>query len=267
MSIKIQKIAIIGMGKVAKNLAVAFQKVGLTVQIYVRNLSPEYILFANQSALSIQHLADIDSNADLYLICVSDAGIAQVGQQLLHLNLPKQCIIAHTAGGQNIEKLSKIIDNYGVFYPLQTFSEGRMVDFNQLAFCINASNPSTIDSLCELAHQISNPENVHIINEEQRAKLHVAAVFVNNFSNYLFALAQQFCQAESVDFNLLLPLMRETVDKIHANPQNISCLQTGAALRGDYTTIAKHSELLEKYPNWLQVYQLLTEQILAFYQK
>jgi len=252
---------------VGKSLALAFQKAGLELQIFVRKLQLEHQLFSAKNQLSVQLLAEISPNADLYLVCVTDKNIAEVATFLAGQNLQKNAIIAHTAGGQSWNKLTVAGENLGVFYPLQTFSEGRTVDFQRLPLCINGSNVDTIQSLLRLGEKIAAVENVRVVSEEERAKLHVGAVFVNNFSNYLFATAQQFCQYEGVDFSLLLPLMCETVDKIQANPFNISQLQTGAAARGDLSTIAKHSELLRKYPQWANLYQFLTEQILAFYQK
>ena len=261
-----QKIAIIGAGKVGKSLALACQQAALSVQIYARNPPTENI-FYTQTGLIIYPLAEISLDAHLYLICVADQAISQIAAQLSALNLPKVAIIAHTAGGQNLQKLSNLFPNAGVFYPLLTFSEGRRVDFQQLPFCINGTNRLVINYLRDLAQLLGKSENVHIVSEEARARLHVGAVFVNNFSNFLFATAQNFCQAERVDFHLLLPLLRETVDKIQANPLNISELQTGAAIRGDHDTIDKHKALLTKYPSWANLYQFLTEQIVAFYQK
>jgi len=267
MGAKMEKIALIGAGKVGKTLALAFQRAGFNPSIFVRQLSAQYRIFSQENNLRVDVLDNMDKDADLYLICVSDKNIPEVAASLAAQHLQKNAIIAHTAGGQSLEKLTNLWENSGVFYPLQTFSEGRKVDFQQLPFCINGANQTVIDSLCDLAKSIGNGVNVRVISEEERAKLHVGAVFVNNFTNYLFAVAQQFCQQESIDFNLLLPLMQETVDKVKDNPLNISQLQTGAAARGDLNTIAKHSELLQKYPQWANLYQFLTEQILAFYQK
>ena len=106
-------------------------------------------------------------------------------------------------------------------------------------------------------------EAVYLIKDEERAILHVAAVFVNNFSNYLFYIGHQICEQEQLDFAILKPLIQETVHKIqHQLPYD---MQTGPSKRGDQLTIQKHLAYLEKYPTYREIYALLSEQIALAY--
>ena len=268
MSDFINQICILGAGKVAKSLAIQFKKANLAIEIYSRTVTVELENWASKNKIGLKTVfKTINLKADLYLICVSDSAIAIIAENLQKLNYNNQAIIAHTAGGQNTLMLSKFSQNYGIFYPLQSFSEGRELDFSQIPFCINGANQLIINKLVNLAGKIAKADNVKVIDDQQRSKLHLAAVFVNNFNNFLLSCAQQYCESEQVDFNLLLPLMLETSLKIKDNPLNISELQTGAARRGDYNTINKHLELLENHPSWLKIYQLLTAEIINFYQK
>ena len=122
---------------------------------------------------------------------------------------------------------------------------------------IDAGDPKTLSMLDTLAHSIS--ERVVEANDETRVKLHLAAVMVNNFTNHLYTLVERYCKEEDLDFYLLLPLIRETASRLENIPPSKS--QTGPATRGDYTTIDKHIELLNKYPQLKKLYQLFTESI------
>jgi len=146
--------------------------------------------------------------------------------------------------------------HYGVFYPLQSLRR-ESADSPDMPIMIDASDEKTLEVLDNLARTISG--NVVKADDEQRMKLHLAAVFVNNFVNHIYAMAQQYCDKEKIDFKLLLPIIKETAMRIETiNP---SKAQTGPAFRHDAATIQKHEELLKDYYSLKKFYTLFTESI------
>jgi predicted short-subunit dehydrogenase-like oxidoreductase (DUF2520 family) len=167
-------------------------------------------------------------------------------------------VFVHTSGTIPSTIFEKHTSNYGVFYPLQTFSISKEPDWTTIPICIDANTEAQRIEIENLARQLS--PNVHRITDAQRATLHVAAVFVNNFTNHLFHIGQTIVEKEGISFDLLKPLIQETVAKIQHNaPQ---AMQTGPAKRGDTITIQKHNAFLKKYPLYNNVYSLLTKSIL-----
>ena len=141
---------------------------------------------------------------------------------------------------------------------MQTFSISRKVDFEKVTICIDANSKSHQILLTAIAEQLS--EKVYQINDIQRAKLHVAAVFVNNFSNNLFTIGEQITEKENLPFDILKPLIQETVQKIQNHSP--SKMQTGPAIRNDQNTIDRHLKYLKKeFPELVEVYQTMTKSI------
>ena len=150
----------------------------------------------------------------------------------------------------------KLIRHFGVFYPLQSLKK-EVSHLPDIPIVIDANDESTLKELEVLAHSISN--QVVEAGDVERMKLHLAAVIVNNFVNHLYSLAESYCNNEGLDFTLLLPLIKETAERIHyISP---SQTQTGPALRNDRETIEKHLELLKKYPHLKKIYETFTESI------
>ena len=144
---------------------------------------------------------------------------------------------------------------------MQTFSKSREVEFTNIPVCIEGSDETTTNLLIDLAKKISN--NVVMLNSEQRQYLHLTAVTVNNFSNLMYNLAHDVLIEKEIDFSLLLPLIQETALKVHIiNPSEA---QTGPARRNDKSTINKHLELLNNYPDYKEVYRLLSNQLIRKY--
>ncbi|MHA7830014.1 MAG: Rossmann-like and DUF2520 domain-containing protein [Flagellimonas sp.] len=243
------KIVILGTGNLAKHLYNAFIKANAVdiVQVVGRN-QKELEQFSMHSTLSNDFTSIAD--ADVYLIAVKDDAITEVSQHLLK----KKGIVAHTSGALGLKVIKP--DNKGVFYPLQTFTKGKTVDFGSIPVCIEAKEKESLETLHKLADSIS--ENVYHIDSEQRKKLHLAAVFVNNFTNYLFSIGEELCLEEGLSFNLLKPLISETADKIQAmSPKEA---QTGPARRNDTKSMESHLELLSKKEH-IALYKLLSQAI------
>ncbi|CAM3975235.1 DUF2520 domain-containing protein [Flavobacterium antarcticum] len=245
------KITIIGYGNVAQHLIHAFQQQSDVVieQVYSRNYED-----GNRIDSSLNFTSNWDDlvPTDLFIIAVSDDAIAEVS---LHFPLKNQLVV-HTSGSVSLEQISNH-NRRGVFYPLQTFTKGKNVDFSQIPICIETEFSADLEILKKLAQVIS--EKTHIINSQQRRALHVAAVYVNNFVNHLYQIGNEICIENQIPFSILQSLIKETASKIETlSPVEA---QTGPAKRNDQQTIESHLDFLE--PNKMQrnIYKLLTESI------
>ncbi|MEM9848823.1 MAG: Rossmann-like and DUF2520 domain-containing protein, partial [Bacteroidota bacterium] len=201
-------------------------------------------------------LQDLSTNSDLYLLAVSDTAISEVAETLSTI-LPLTSPIVHTSGATPSSVFAHHFSNYGIFYPLQSFSKEKVVDFKQIPIGVHASNQQLLDQLRTLAQRLS--PKVYDIDDQQRAYLHVAAVFANNFTNYMLHIAHQLSEVHEVPFDLLRPLILETANKVQAHPP--AQMQTGPAIRADETTMQKHLALLKDNTNWQQLYEALSEAI------
>ena len=207
-------------------------------------------------AAAIVRLADLHPRSGLYLLAVPDDAIAGVARRLGAV-LPASALVAHTSGATPTALLAAHFERAAVFYPLQSFAAGRAVSWESLPLCVHAQDADDLEQLEMLAAKITTP--VHRIDDAQRAALHVAAVFVNNFTNYLYGVGEELTQTQNVPFELLLPLVREGVDRLGTAPAR--ALQTGPAVRGDTETQQRHLALLEKHPDYQQLYRLLSKLI------
>lgn len=248
------KVSIIGSGNVAQHLIQAFQnKIVLDSQI-------ELVQVFARNKKSLTHL--LDSNiitsdyvqlqaADVYIIAVSDDAIAEVSSQLPFENR----LVVHTSGTVPLTTLESK-NRRGVFYPLQTFSKDKAVNFKTIPICLEAENEKDLETLNQIANAISDA--VYEINSEQRKALHVAAVFVNNFVNHLYQMGNEICDNNNVPFEILKPLIQETANKIVSlSPKEA---QTGPAKRNDRTTIEAHQQFLTD-ENQSTIYTILTQSI------
>ncbi|MEM9885910.1 MAG: DUF2520 domain-containing protein, partial [Bacteroidota bacterium] len=193
---------------------------------------------------------------DLYILAISDDALEEVCQALSKI-LPQDSFLAHTSGATPSSIFANYFNNYGVFYPLQSFSKAQAVDFAHIPICVDASQTHLLKLLYQLAQKIST--KVYKINDEQRAYLHVAAVFANNFSNYLFHVAYELSQEHQIPFDLLRPLILESAQKVQYFPP--AQMQTGPAIREDEITMQRHLELLKSHPNWRKLYEDLSAAI------
>ncbi|MDX1942300.1 MAG: F420-dependent NADP oxidoreductase [Saprospiraceae bacterium] len=247
-------IILIGAGNVGYHLGKRLFEKGLHIkQVFSRTKEKAQNLASEIKAEAITDLSKMDPNADLYILAVHDDAIIKTASQL-PLN---QKLITHTSGSTPSTVLQPYTQRYGIFYPLQTFSISKEVDFEQIPICIHANNKEDVIFLENIAKRISS--KVYRINDEQRAILHVAAVFVNNFTNHLFQIGYNILEKENLPFDLLRPLIRETAEKIQEHSP--AGMQTGPAVRGDKATIKRHLLYLEKFPEYRSLYDSLTKSI------
>lgn len=242
-------VGIIGSGNVAHHVTNAFLNAENVIvrQVYARN------------SKTIEHLKNVTSitnnlanlkEADVYIIAVSDNAIAEVSSKIN----AKNALVVHTSGSIAMDSLGNHAKK-GVFYPLQSFSKDKKVNFDEIPFCLEASNNENLTLLEELALSIG--KKTYHINSLQRQQLHVSAVFVNNFVNHLYKIGYDICKTYDVPFEVLHPLIKETAVKIEQlSPENA---QTGPAKRNDTQTITNHLALLNEQQQ--KLYKILTESI------
>ncbi|NOR28182.1 MAG: DUF2520 domain-containing protein [Lutibacter sp.] len=247
------KVIILGGGNVAYHLTNKLLKntsVEL-IQVYNRTIETiEYLKTKTSITTNISELKD----ADIYIIAVSDNAIPNLSSKLKFTNK----LVVHTSGSVAITELQSN-SNKGVFYLLQSFSKERKIDFSTIPICIEAEDKKDLELLENLANSIS--KNCYQINSVQREKLHVAAVFVNNFVNHLYYIGGEICNKNNIPLQILQPLIQETATKItELSPFEA---QTGPAKRNDTKTIKKHKAMLTA--NQQEIYTLLTKSIYKTY--
>lgn len=247
-------IVLIGSGNVATHLGKAFYKAGnKIIQVYSRNIDNAKELSNIVDAFAISNLNEIRIDADLYVICVTDDAIISILPFLKNV----KGLVVHTSGSINIEIFNNQIENFGVIYPLQTFSKHSNPDFNTIPFCIEANNEDNLIKIRDIASSIA--KNISDINSEQRMYIHLAAVFVNNFTNSIYALASEMLDNKAISFELLKPLILETAFKVqHINPIDA---QTGPAKRNDFKIMEKHLHLLKNNEMYDNLYKEFTKLI------
>ena len=247
-------VVIFGYGNVGQQLVRAFRDAGSVelVQVYNRKLVDDPRLI--EDGLYTNDLSKI-ADADVYLITIPDDAIAGFSEELPF----KGKLVVHTSGSVPMKALSEQ-NRRGVFYPLQTFTKGRPVDFSEIPICIEAEKDKDLKKLESLGKAIS--DKVQVIDSKQREQLHLAAVVVNNFVNHLFFMAEELLADKGLEFDLLKPLIRESVDKLEV--LSVSDAQTGPARRNDLKTIKNHLNLLQ-HKEHRKLYKLLTKAIQRTY--
>lgn len=250
----IERVVLIGAGNVGWHLGHALLEAGVVItQVFSRQVEKSAMLAKAIDAEFISNLKEVSPEADLFLLAVQDDAIESVAMQLVD-HIGKHALICHTSGATPSNILTKFTKRSGVFYPLQTLSKEKVVNFREIPICITANAKADEEDLFALANRLSSA--VFIIDDAQRATLHLAAVFANNFSNHLFTIAQQLLANQNLSLDLLRPLIKETAAKIQVHDPG--SMQTGPAVRGDMQTIERHLKALKDYPEFQKIYQLLS---------
>lgn len=248
---------IIGSGNVATVLGKKFIQSGHEiVEVCGRNHAAVQELAAGLNVPYTTDFSCINPNADLFVMAVADDAIASVAEQL---PLDKKLVV-HTAGSVSMEVLKNCSRNYGILYPLQSLRK-EIHDLPDIPFLVDGNTPDDLAVISEFASTLS--PIVRQAGDEQRLKIHLAAVVVSNFTNHLYTLADEYCRAEKLDFQILHPLIYAIAERIrHFEPASV---QTGPAVRHDEKTIRKHLELLKDHPQLRAFYELFTSSIEKMY--
>ena len=245
---------ILGAGNVATHLAPALLKAGIDIlQVYSRTESSASVLAAKVGAAFCTDPNEIIESAHYYFYALKDSAIAE----LLNYTGKFKGIHIHTAGSVGVEIFDGKAQNYGIIYPLQTFSKERKTDFSQVPLFIEGKNEDTSTLLKTIADKLST--KTYFANSEQRARLHLAAVFACNFSNLLYDIASEIVNEEQGGFEVLKPLISETAEKVQTlSPRKA---QTGPATRYDTEIIDKHIAMLSQQPELADLYEKLSKMI------
>ncbi len=253
-----RKIVVIGAGNVATHLAKALSLTDNVLQVYSRNIENARLVASTISGCeAIDDLAQLRSDADVYLVSVKDDAI-----KLVMRHMPAESrgrLWLHTSGSVPMEVFSGEAKRYGVLYPLQTFSRDVAVDVSEVPFFVEGVDEAVTDEIKAIACGLSS--TVRIADSECRQRIHIAAVFACNFVNRLWAIANDVLQEGGLSFDLLIPLIRVTLDKLNNVPPVEA--QTGPARRGDEEIMKKHMSMLSA--DNAEIYRLLSQSIMNQY--
>ncbi len=249
-------IVILGAGNVAFHLTRALLENTLNVrQIFNRTLSKAQEIGEASRISYTDKISEIEK-ADLYIIACADTAIEEFSHYIPYDDV----LVVHTSGSS---PMSVLKGDYrkGVLYPLQTFSKGRTMRYDNIPFFIETEHEKDAQDLVELANRISN--EVHLLPFEKRLQVQMCGVWANNFVNHMYAIAGGICERNGLPFDVLQPLIHETAEKmLEMEPKQA---QTGPARRGDDIIINRHLDVLENDSRLLQIYQILTDSIKRAY--
>lgn len=251
-----KRVVIVGSGNAAEALACALTRTDhyVVTQIFARNREKGSAL-AEKTGCGWENRTEKLAPAEIYLLAVSDKAIPEVSETLAFGN----ALVAHTSGSVNLSEICSRIDRRGVFYPLQTFTAGRTVDFSTIPVFVEAEREADYHELEKLGRAVSG--SVRRGDSLLRQKLHLAAVFVCNFVNDMYVVGERWMEENGMDFSVLKPLIAETTRKM-LDSRSAFDIQTGPAVREDGPTIEKHLKQLEPHPDLQKIYELLTDHII-----
>jgi predicted short-subunit dehydrogenase-like oxidoreductase (DUF2520 family) len=247
----IQKVNIIGTGNVASYLAHLLSPHDLVVDVCSRNFS-HATLFANEYSCSAKEYPyELDKTVQLNIICTSDDAISEVIK-----DLPKSIPTVHTSGISSIDLLNDF-DSYGVLYPFQTISLKRIHEIDDVPFLLEGSSELFTNELEQFVlNNLSRTSQ--FVSSHQRGKMHLAAVFANNFTNHLLHISSEMLSNVDVDFGIMRKMMLETIEKsFDLTPGKA---QTGPAKRGDKKTMLNHVESMDN-ESWKEIYRIISKSI------
>ena len=247
------RIVLVGAGRVASCMCPRLKEAGhIIAGVYSRTIEHARELAGMLGSPAFDNLEQLPC-ADVYLAMLSDDALVQLAPAIVKGR--EQALFLHTAGSVPMDIWKEAGSNrYGVLYAMQTFSKGIKIDWTQVPVFIEGSSSTELESIEKLAHDLS--PNVTPLSSKGRKKLHVAAVFTCNFTNHMYAISEQLLKEEGIPFSVMLPLVRETARKVEAmSPEDA---QTGPAIRGDRKVIGEHLQLLKDYPEYAELYRLIS---------
>lgn len=251
----------IGAGNVASHLAPAIEKsgAGRVIQVFSRNLENSLRLARRlHDAQAIDDVKCLATDADVYIVSLADDAI-QPFIASLPADLDRKKLWVHTSGSVDMNVLSACSDNFGVFYPLQTFSKGVELNISEIPLFIEASSDAVETQIRDFGDSVF--KNIYYADSEGRKKMHIAAVFACNFTNYLWTCSAEVLEKENLSFEVLKPLLHETLRKAFTIGPEVG--QTGPARRGDTKIIEEHMRILDDSQK--EIYRMLSSKIIEKY--
>jgi predicted short-subunit dehydrogenase-like oxidoreductase (DUF2520 family) len=252
------KIAILGAGNLAWNLASALEDAGHEItEVYARDLQKaKEITERIYTATPKDDLDFSESSAELFILAIKDDALSEVADQVI---LPEGSVLVHTSGAIPMEVLSQSSASYvGVFYPLQSFTKGKKVDFEEVPFLLESEDEGSLQLLKKVAKSLS--QLVYILRGKDRQAVHVAAVFASNFTNHMLRIAEDILHRQGLDPELLKPLIIESISK--SLQLGARKAQTGPAIREDYETLESHHHFLAYNEQLAEIYRLISQDII-----
>ena len=250
-----------GSGNLAWHLAPVLDNAGYAVrEVYSRNPAHAEALVQRLYEAEVKATLDFStSSSRIFIIAVSDDAIEDIAREII---LPDEAILIHTSGSQPLSRLGyAATPDTGVFYPLQTFSKNRKVDFKDIPVFVESESEDVERILFKMGEAIS--KHVHTIDSPSRKALHVAAVFASNFTNHMLRLSSDIAEQHDLDFDWLKPLIAETINKsLTIGPAQA---QTGPARRGDFETLDNHMQFLADDPKLAELYRMISQHIVDRY--
>lgn len=247
------KIVLIGAGNLATNLGKSLLDAGNNIlQIYSRTTESAIALANKLDCSYTTNLAEINSDADIYIVSVKDSVITNIIPQLCNRRTEK--IFLHTAGSVDMNVFNGMALHFGVLYPMQTFSKNKILKFKDIPCFIEANDNTTFNIIKKLAEDIST--KVYPLASDKRKYLHLAAVFACNFVNHCYEISAELLTKHGIPFDIMLPLIDETAKKVHFIAP--SDAQTGPAVRYDRNVIRAQSDLLKDNPIFKQIYEYMS---------
>ncbi len=250
------QVVLIGAGRLATQLGLALRRSGHDVTaVYSRTMESAETLAGKIGCRAVNAPLQLPQEADVFILSVKDSAMESLIPQITSGREGQ--LFVHTAGSMSIELLQGHARRYGVFYPMQSFSKERQVDFSEIPLFIEASDSASLAVIKTLAMSLSH--KVYELSSDERKYLHLAAVFACNFANHCYALSSKILEQHGMPFSVMLPLIDETARKVHQlHPIEA---QTGPAVRFDENVINMQRELLAGQPEMQQLYQLFSESI------
>jgi predicted short-subunit dehydrogenase-like oxidoreductase (DUF2520 family) len=231
------------------------------IQIIGRTLAKANSIKTNELTQISDNFDDLTSGADVYIICVNDDKIKEIALQITD-RVPIGALVVHTSGSKKIDVLDSIRTVKGSLWPIQSLTKGLAVPPSRIPIAVSGYQPEDI-LIAEFAKTIF--EHVTIVADDDKPKLHLAAVMINNFTNHVVALSQQYMESYDFDYELMQPLLQYTISKLEKTKAIEA--QTGPARRHDAATIRMHLDILKKTPDLYKIYKMLSESISAKYPK
>ncbi|MBS1507678.1 MAG: DUF2520 domain-containing protein [Bacteroidetes bacterium] len=256
-----ENISFIGSGNLAWHLAPALDNAGFVVkEVYSPNARRAEALTARLYQAEVKATLDFSTSpSSVFIIAASDDAIPEIAKEII---LPDDAVLIHTSGSVPLSDLQySATPNLGVFYPLQTFTKNKKVDFRKIPIFIESLNEETESILFALAKAISL--QVKRIGSEERKAMHVAAVFASNFTNHMLTIAKTIMEQNGLEYAWLKPLISETITKsLQLDPESA---QTGPARRGDLEVLEKHLTFLQTDPELSELYKIISQHIINRY--
>ena len=254
------RICLIGAGNLATQLGGALSEKGhQIVQVWSRTEKSASLLALNLNCPYTTEISLISTDTDIYIIAVNDRAI----ESIVSKRDWDDTLVVHTGGSTAMSILAPYCRNFGVFYPFQTFTISKKVQFDQVPVCIEANSQQNLNILKELAMSIS--QNIKLLDSPSRQQIHLAAVFACNFVNHFYSIARALLSEKEIDFEILKPLILETASKILDQTPDSS--QTGPASRNDTKVMDKHLLMLAHHPDLQILYRRISDRIVQTHKK